>query len=73
VEEAAFLLRRLETMSLVVQQIQRQTVSEENADASGSSKGPLLSLSTLDLDELSGALQDAETNPAMLELLRESC
>lgn len=71
-EEAALLLRRLEAMSLVVQQLHRQTGAED-ADSSGSSKGPLLSLSTLDLDELSGALQDAETNPAMLELLRESC
>jgi len=70
-EEATFLLRRLESMSLVVQQLHRQT-GDEDAEASGSSKGPLLSLAALDLDELSGALQEAETSPAMLELLRES-
>lgn len=70
-EEAAFLLRRLEAMSLVVQQLHRQT-GVDDAEASGSGKGPLLSLAALDLDELSGALQEAETSPAMLELLRES-
>eukprot|EP00930_Biecheleria_cincta_P006387 TRINITY_DN107393_c0_g1_i1.p1 TRINITY_DN107393_c0_g1~~TRINITY_DN107393_c0_g1_i1.p1 ORF type:complete len:498 (+),score=94.61 TRINITY_DN107393_c0_g1_i1:103-1596(+) len=69
-EEAAFLARRLEAMSLLLQVYRQRQAGE--AEASESSKVLMLSLQSLDLDDLSGALQETETEPAVLELLRDS-
>lgn len=69
-EDAAFLVRRLEAMSLLLQ-LHRQRQVEE-AEASESNKVLLLSLQSLDLDDLSGVLQETETDPAVVDLLRES-
>jgi Cdc6-like AAA superfamily ATPase len=70
VEEAAFLVRRLEAMSLLMQHYrQRQS---DDAEASESNKVLTLSLQSLDVDDFSGALQETETEPVMLELLQDS-
>lgn len=68
-DEASFLVRRLQAMSLI--SLQRRSLQMQFGDDEVI-RGPTISLANggLDLDDLSGALQSAEQDPAILELLR---
>jgi len=63
-DEAAFLAKRLEAMSL----IEVQHVREHESDFA--SKGQALGLQSLDIDDLAGALLEAVKNATVLQMLR---
>jgi len=65
-DEAGFLLRSLEAMSLLSIQY-RHREGDDEFEANG--KAPLVLLQSLDIDDLAGALQEAEKDPALQELI----
>eukprot|EP00931_Biecheleriopsis_adriatica_P003791 TRINITY_DN10554_c0_g1_i1.p1 TRINITY_DN10554_c0_g1~~TRINITY_DN10554_c0_g1_i1.p1 ORF type:complete len:568 (-),score=146.28 TRINITY_DN10554_c0_g1_i1:105-1742(-) len=67
-DETNFLTRRLESMTLIAVILRTQETEEFEA-GSGPSKDPLLSLNSLDLDDLGIALKESETDENVLELL----